>query len=279
MEKYNKIKPIRKRTFQYMGSKYKIMDWLFENLPSDIRDLKTLDVFGGGGSFTTSMCLTFPEADIFYNEKTEIVYGAYRMIVRDTLNMVHLLKTMNLLVETNYKKKDNFEMFEERKRNYYELREKYNNFGNGSMLEKMTLGLFLIKAGFGVVRVKDNGDWVGAAGDTWPTQKWLSTLPVIANKPTLTNKDYRDLDFEDYDFLYLDPPYWNSQGAYYEKDSLNTLLEMLSCYDGKFMMSYYPDPTVLELAEQKGWTVKYREDVKQVASSNKKTTEILVMNY
>lgn len=86
-------------------------------------------------------------------------------------------------------------------------------------------------------------------------------------------------------FFYCDPPYVSSdQGGYkgYTKEHFVKLLDTLSKIKGRFLLSSYPEPELLEYREKFGWNTK---DIKQIVSVTgnkgevKYKTECLTWNY
>lgn len=84
-------------------------------------------------------------------------------------------------------------------------------------------------------------------------------------------------------FLYCDPPYINSdQGHYsgYTEQQYKTLLDALSKYKGKFLLSSYPSKILSEYIRKQGWRKKEIEKYVAVTKhTDKKKTEVLVFNY
>ncbi len=84
-------------------------------------------------------------------------------------------------------------------------------------------------------------------------------------------------------FLYCDPPYIGSdQGHYsgYTESEYKTLLDALSKYKGKFLLSSYPSKILSEYIRKQGWRKKEIEKYVAVTKhTDKKKTEVLVFNY
>lgn len=86
-------------------------------------------------------------------------------------------------------------------------------------------------------------------------------------------------------FFYIDPPYVSSnQGHYsgYTSEDFTNLLEVLSKIKGKFLLSSYPEPGLMEYRKKNNWNVR---DLKQIVLVNgkrketKNKTECLTWNY
>ncbi len=84
-------------------------------------------------------------------------------------------------------------------------------------------------------------------------------------------------------FLYVDPPYFNSDcghyGGYSQKD-FTVLLELLATVKGKFLLSSYPSEILTAISKEHGWYSQRHE--KTIAVTNKtsrKKIEVLTANY
>ncbi|MGM9509541.1 DNA adenine methylase [Larkinella sp. GY13] len=86
-------------------------------------------------------------------------------------------------------------------------------------------------------------------------------------------------------FFYLDPPYVSAnQGHYsgYSLDDFRNLLEACAQLKGKFLLSSYPEPLLMEFREKYGWQSEDHEKSLAVdgrRKENKKKIECLTWNY
>jgi DNA adenine methylase len=86
-------------------------------------------------------------------------------------------------------------------------------------------------------------------------------------------------------FFYLDPPYVSAnQGHYsgYTIEDFTSLLDACSKMQGKFLLSSYPEPVLMEYRQQFGWKVEDHEKTLAVdgrRAENKKKVECLTYNY
>lgn len=116
------------------------------------------------------------------------------------------------------------------------------------------------------------------------TEKYLNRLRNVE----IFQRDAVDLiklkDSEN-TFFYCDPPYVSSDCGHYEgytQEHFKELLETLSNIKGKFLMSSYPEESLMEYRELKGWN---NHDIKQVLqvtgkrSETKYKIECLTWNY
>lgn len=117
------------------------------------------------------------------------------------------------------------------------------------------------------------------------TEKYMVRLREVE----ILNRDAVEViklkDNSENTFFYLDPPYVSSnQGGYagYTKEHFVQLLETLAAIKGKFLLSSYPEPELMEFREKYGWKKK---DIRQIVSvtgkreETKYKTECLTWNY
>jgi DNA adenine methylase len=83
-------------------------------------------------------------------------------------------------------------------------------------------------------------------------------------------------------FLFIDPPYYNSDmGHYggYTKEDYIALLTQLESVKGKFLLTCYPSDVIDKFIERNGWTVDRHEMALNAGSKGKKKVEVIVRNY
>jgi DNA adenine methylase len=86
-------------------------------------------------------------------------------------------------------------------------------------------------------------------------------------------------------FFYLDPPYVSAdQGHYsgYSPGDFIALLDACSTIQGKFLLSSYPEPSLMEYRKKNGWKAEDHEKTLAVdgrRKANKKKIECLTWNY
>jgi DNA adenine methylase len=104
---------------------------------------------------------------------------------------------------------------------------------------------------------------------------------------TIENRNALDV-IETYDsqdtFHFVDPPYINSNCGHYEgmfnKDNMNTLLELLSAIKGRFMLTMFPYEPIQKAADKFGWVIHPVERTISASKVNRrKQEEWIVCNY
>ena len=85
-------------------------------------------------------------------------------------------------------------------------------------------------------------------------------------------------------FFYIDPPYVSSDCGHYKgytTEHFTQLLDLLTTIKGKFLLSSYPEPELLEYRDKHGWNFQDKVDRISVSGkhSSKTKTECLTFNY
>jgi DNA adenine methylase len=86
-------------------------------------------------------------------------------------------------------------------------------------------------------------------------------------------------------FFYIDPPYVGSDCGHYNgytQEDFDRLMKLLSRIKGKFLLSSYPNKSLTEFIQKKGWFTEHIQmDVTVAAKSGKRKpkTEVLTANY
>lgn len=84
-------------------------------------------------------------------------------------------------------------------------------------------------------------------------------------------------------FTYADPPYPGSNQGHYKGFTVSDLLdlaELLSKSEGKFMLSNYAIPELVEFATAAGWTIEYHaKRLSAPKAKNQRKVEVLYYNY
>jgi len=118
----------------------------------------------------------------------------------------------------------------------------------------------------------------------------LNNIRDFANR--MKNVVIENLDFEKciktYDsentLFYIDPPYYdtNYYSVKFSHDEHVRLYKTIKNIEGKFVLSYYPHPVIMEMYGNENFNIYKREVVKHSQLTNKKkdkATEILITNF
>ncbi len=83
-------------------------------------------------------------------------------------------------------------------------------------------------------------------------------------------------------FHYLDPPYYNANMGHYKGYTLenyDNLLSTVAGLKGKFLLSSYPSPILLDYTERNGWYQKSLDKNKSSNHGKDRKIEVLTANY
>lgn len=104
---------------------------------------------------------------------------------------------------------------------------------------------------------------------------------------TIENRNALDVIacYDDCDaFHFVDPPYVNTDCGHYEgvfsENNMLQLLQLLEKLKGKFMLTMFPNDTILEFANRNDWPiVTVERTISASKSSRRRQEEWIVMNY
>ena len=158
-------------------------------------------------------------------------------------------------------------------------------------LQKAHAFYILVNAGFSG-RIGSFGCYTtGRNAHTWENRKQLFNKDLIerirATQIECTNATkLLKLRSHSSAFAYCDPPYFNSNCGHYggfTENDFKELLDVLSEFKGKFILSSYPSPILSDYVKEFGWEQK--ETIQNVtanrtkSSKNRQKVEVLTANY
>ena len=270
----------------YIGGKWDVLPLLKNNFPKKINTF--YDLFGGGGT-------------VAINAKADkVVYNDINWVVRDLLEKIthdQFFTTYNYIEKTIKK----YGLEKKNKENYNLFREKYNSLEKGS---RNPLDLYLLICyGFEhQIRFNNKLEFNNPCGNSGYNQEMLEKLVSYSIKTKSMNIVFKSMDYKRFekdiqkgDFVYCDPPYLNSCGAYndgkrgfngWDEFQEKELLEFLSRIHKKgvkFMLSNMMTRNSLENKHLKQWI---KENDYRVIKNDKLTLrnrqdrqEIIIVNY
>lgn len=270
----------------YIGGKFEVIDLIKDNLPKKIDTF--YDLFGGGGTVSLNV-----------NSK-KTVYNDINWVVRDLLEKIthdDFVQTYNY-IEKSIKK---YNLEKKNKESYINFRNKYNSVEKGS---RNPLDLYLLICyGFEhQIRFNSNMEFNNPCGNSGYNQEMLEKLVSYSNKTKKMNivfksMDYKKLlpDIEKNDFVYCDPPYLISCGAYndgkrgfngWDEKQEQELLDFLDALNSKgikFMLSNMSDRNKKSNTPLSNWIKKnnYRVIVNETITKRNRQDrqEIIIINY
>ena len=271
-----------KSPLNYVGGKYKLLNEILPLFP----EVNTFtDLFGGG-------------MNVSINEKcNKVVYNDIETHVVDLLQHLHTtdvneaVTAIDTLIEKYDLSKTNAE-------GYNALRDYYNQDPS----DPMVFYTLVCYAFNNQIRFNKNGQYNMPFGKNRSSfndtlrAKFVAFVEALHNKDcTFSNKDFRDFDFSSLgtdDFVYADPPYFNSVAAYNEnggwteehEKALLSILDNLNNKGIKFALSNnlkYNNP--LLTAWMQKYTVHYLNANYSNCNYQKKDKspdiEVLITNY
>lgn len=284
-----------KSPLNYVGGKYKLLSQIIPLFPEKIDTF--VDLFGGG----FNVGINVNANRIIYNDICTQVVDLLKHFYAHDSEYIHnqIIKTITdfglSLSDINgyamYGCESSKDLNEYNKPKYFELRKAYN--ANPDWTKFYTL----ITCSFSnQIRFNSKGEFnmpYGKRDYNISLQKKLKLFVEEMQKKEILflNKDFRDCNFETDNFIYVDPPYYNStatynaNGAWSEQDEKD-LLDILDCVDknGRFALSNnlkYDNPCLGK------WKDKYNVHYLSGDYSNcnyhkidrSKDYEVLITNY
>lgn len=272
-----------KSPLNYTGGKYKLLSQIIPLFPNKINIF--VDLFGGG----FNVGINIDANNVIYNEKDFHVVELLKYL--KTTNIDLLLKEADSII-------CRFNLSKENQDGYNNLRDYYNNQNSNPMV----FYILLCYAFNNQIRFNQDGKY------NMPFGKNRSSFNPILRKRFIlfvealqrlecdfTNLDFRCFPFQtltDSDFVYCDPPYYNSTATYNEQNGWNekdeidllNILDSLNEKGVKFALSNnlkYENP-ILD-----SWKDKYNLQILNINYNNcnyhknnkQKDKEILITNY
>ena len=270
----------------YIGGKFEVLDMIKNNLPKRINTF--YDLFGGGGTVSLNI------------KSKKVVYNDINWVVRDLLEKIthdDFLLTYNYIEKTIRK----YNLEKKNKESYIKFRNKYNSIEKGS---RNPLDLYLLICyGFEhQIRFNNKMEFNNPCGNSGYNQEMLEKLVSYSNRSKQMNivfksMDYKKLllDIEKDDFVYCDPPYLISCGAYNDgkrgfngwdenqEQELLDFLDLLNSKGIKFMLSNMMDRNQKSNTPLSKWikSNNYRVIVNNsITKRNRQDRqEIIIVNY
>lgn len=272
-----------KSPLNYVGGKYKLLGDILPLFPEKVNTF--VDLFGGGGNVSVNA------------NSNNFIYNDIETHVTDLLQHLHATD-VNETVTAIDKLIEKFDLSKTNAEGYNALRDYYNQDPS----DPMVFYTLVCYAFNNQIRYNKSGQFNMPFGKDRssfnPTlrKKFVDFVEALHNKNcSFSNKDFRDFDFSSLgtdDFVYADPPYFNSVAAYNEnggwteehEKALLSILDNLNNKGIKFALSNnlkYDNPLLKE------WMQKYNVHYLNANYSNcnyhKKDKspdiEVLITNY
>ena len=280
----------------FMGSKRRLIKrGLIDLFPKDMK--RFIDVFGGTGTVS----LNVECENILLNDKDKHLYDLYSMfkdytaekiiqMVEDNINEYGLAKE-----STNRNIYYDNEKLEEYKHAYISLRKEFNE--HGSIFDLYTLMFYAFSQ---QCRFNKKDEFNMPVGNSYFSEEKKQNVLKTAHmfqSIKISNKDFKELDYKQGDFVYLDPPYLGTCATYNESretwwnkeqnnklwclcedlDSAGIKFAMSNVFENKGKVNY----ELIGWCMDNGWRIHYFDNFSYTAcgKGNAKTQEVLIMNY
>ena len=282
----------------YMGNKKKLINkGLLDLFPTDINMF--IDLFGGSGIVSMNVNAN----KYILNDADSNLFNLYRLFKENEYDEIinHILKRIEeygLAKERTSHKVFDDNRVENYKKAYSKFRECYNN--NKNNFDFYTLMFYSFSQQF---RFNSNGNFNMPCGNdcfSKTNEKYIEDGCKFFNLENvlITNKDFRDLKVSKLsksDFVYLDPPYFNTTATYNEnggwtekdEEDLYFMCEELNSNGIRFAISNVFEnkgslnDKLINWCEEKNWNVyafdKFTYSACGKGNSNAK--EVLITNY
>lgn len=278
----------------YMGNKYKLLKQLIPLFPKEC-DL-FLDAFGGSGVIT--MNYNIPKWKI-YNELNKNVVSLINMIKTtdlEDLNEYYKTKIEYYNLRTKSDKKNCLKNSE----GFYLMRNDYNNSECKKPCDLFLLMCYSINH---LLRFNSKNEFNASNGNDSYNEKnfqQLKNFKEAFKNVCVSNLNVFDIDFKTFcskDFVYLDPPYFNTVAVYNEKKAydgwniesdykLFDLCEFLNSRNIKWGMSNVfenrgvKNEHLIQWCKKNEWNLYHlNRNYNPFSKGNSNNDEVYVCNY
>lgn len=278
-----------KSPLNYTGGKFKLLPQIIPLFPSNINTF--VDLFGGGFNVGVNVQAN----KIIYNDSLIQVSKMLQYFYDN--NTEEIIKGIEFIVE-------HFNLSKTNKEGYLKLREEYNlPFPQKDFIESLMLYVLICHSFNNQIRFNSHGEFnlpFGLNRNFNPIlkAKLIVFLDQLHNKNVkFTSKSFEKLKPEKLtllDFVYLDPPYFNTTATYNEnkgwdeqaENKLRELCQKLNEHNIRFALSNNLSKNIsLEnWAVNMGFNIhileaNYSNCNYQKKDKNKKDKEVLITNY
>ncbi len=278
--------PLYISPLNYIGGKYDVLPLLKEHMPHDIETF--YDLFGGGGTVSIN------------SEAKRVVYNDINPFVCSLLHKIattDIGKTIKYIDKTIKK----YNLTKGDKESYLKFRDYYNS-KTPDKREPLDLYLLICFGFEHQIRFNSSHCFNNPCGNSGFNQEMCEKLiafNVKANKMKLdfSSKSYEQLENEITinDFVYCDPPYLNSCGAYNDgkrgfngwdeeqEHKMLSFLERLNLRGVRFMLSNMVDRNGMQNHPLQEWITRNNFNVRENTTITKRNRqnrkEIIIINY
>lgn len=264
----------------YSGSKWRYIQELHALMP-DNYDIKALDLFCGGAGVVSHMPIDW---NITANDAESRTIAIHKMVVD---NPAGVLNNLTKLMEV-------FKLDNKNAEGFNQLKQFYNITKDNNL----ALYLLICHSFSNYIRFNGVGEFNVQFGKRTFNKNMREKLYRFADRCSkrninFTSKDFREFDFNDYDFIFADPPYMETTATYNEGGGWGVKEEMDLLYKLKNTRSLWmltnqtiskgkKNQLLLDFIEQGNYNVTILKDTTENCNYQRKggeTIEVIVTNY
>lgn len=287
VEKRDSADVVYESPLNYIGNKTRVISEIRNNLPDNIETF--IDAFGGGFNVGINI------------HSNNIIYNEYNHFVKELIESFWHYDTFSYII---YMKKviQRFGLKHGDKASYVKVRDYYNSFPEDKRDPRLLLVVILYSFQQ-QIRFNRNHEFNNPVGMRWFNDKILEKLISFSRHIKELNAQFCCADYTDmfhhvndgHTFIYLDPPYMLTNGAYNDgkrgfkgwditqECALFDFLDRLNGEGSRFMLSYVLEhkgkmnQNLLRWAQKNSYHIIELGDILGISGSRRK--EILVINY
>lgn len=268
----------------YSGSKWRYMREIHTLLPKAL-NIKVLDLFCGGAGAASHLPTTW---SIVANDSEHRLTRIHSSVVEE----------LDLFLGIADDLVDQYRLTNKNEMGYKLLKECYNSISNQDPAIHVDLYLLMCHSFSNQIRFNDSGEFnlpFGKRTFNKNMRKKLIRFSGRCNERNIdfVSKDFREFNFDQYDFLFVDPPYVETTATYNEKGGWGyqeekELLSRLKKTSAKWMLTNQiiskgkESKLLVDFLESGGYSVHILKDTTKNCNYQRKsgeTVEVIVTNY
>lgn len=268
----------------YSGSKWRYMREIHALLPKEI-NVKVLDLFCGGAGVASHMPKTWK---ILANDFESMLPRIHDGIACEVDVFLGLA---DALVQTHELSNSNVD-------GYNSLKADYNSISSQDPTIHVDLYLLMCHSFSNQIRFNDSGEFNLPFGKRTFNKNMREKLIRFSGRCNerdinFVSKDFREFNFDTYDFLFVDPPYIETTATYNENGGWSyqeekELLSRLKNTSAKWMLTNQiiskgkENKLLVDFLESGGYNVHILKDTTKNCNYQRKsgeTVEVIVTNY
>lgn len=273
--------------FNYVGSKFRFLSEINQILPDD-SNLMFLDLFGGGGDITVNSKYKYTT----YNDKN-IFVAEFLKLLRDK-SYYYIISKLNETINA-------YNLNSQNVSGYQALKDDFNSMRILDEQKLIHFYLLVCHSNSNMIRFNSKNEFNLPFGRRTFNRNMRAKLRYASERlgqlsPRIIKKDFKCIDFSNFDVIYADPPYLGTTATYSENGQwtnneelmLYSKLDEFSKNGGIFAMSNQitakgnDHPLLPEWVDQNNYKIIYLDSDYDNCNYQRKsgaTSEVIVTNY